>query len=146
MKTYTVIFAEDVPHYATAEIRAANDADAIKAAKAYDRDALFLEPEWQNAVCRRIVEICDDETGKTVALDIAVDDYFLRNGGERERILCDAAPELLAVLEEAKSASWVCNAALTTDIEALRKICLEYADWWNGRAWPAIEKAKAGAS
>ena len=33
MKTYTVIFAEDVPHYGTAEIRAGNDADAIKAAK-----------------------------------------------------------------------------------------------------------------
>jgi hypothetical protein len=146
MKTYTAILAEDVPHYANVEIHAASDSDAIEAAKAYDRDELYFEPEWENTVCSRIVEITDDATGRSVALDLALDDYFLRNGGKAERALCEAAPELLAVLEAAGRFSWVCNAALTTDIEALRKICLEYADWWNGQAWPAIEKAKAGAS
>ncbi|MCL5670811.1 MAG: hypothetical protein M1423_05865 [Acidobacteria bacterium] len=29
MKTYTVLYAEDVPHYGTAEIEAENDAEAI---------------------------------------------------------------------------------------------------------------------
>jgi len=144
MKTYTVIFAEDVPHYAIGEIRAASKRGAIEAAKAYDRDELFFEPEWQNTVCSRIAEIADDATGKSIALDLALDNYFLRNGGVAERALCDAASELLAVLEAAGRFSWVYNAALTTDIEALRKICLEYAYWWNGRAWPAIAKAKAG--
>ena len=90
MKTYTVILAEDVPHYATVEIAAGTDADAIAAAKAYDRDSLCLEPEWQNAVCRRIVEIYDDADGRSVACDVAVDDYVLRSGGEAERRLCDA--------------------------------------------------------
>jgi hypothetical protein len=36
MKTYTVLFAEDVPHYGAAEIEAEDDAAALEAAKAYD--------------------------------------------------------------------------------------------------------------
>jgi len=52
--------------------------------------------------------------------------------------------EALAALEAAQSRDWVANAALTSDIEALRKICLAYADWWNGTAWPLIEKMKGG--
>ena len=34
MKTYSVLYAEDVPHYGTAEIEAENDAEAIAKAKA----------------------------------------------------------------------------------------------------------------
>jgi hypothetical protein len=146
MKTYTVILAEDVPHYATAEIRAANDLEAIEAAKSYDRDGLVFEPAWENAVCRRVVEIVNDGSGKSVAVDIAVDEYFLRNGGESERILCDAAPELLSVLRDAGKFDWVANAAVTSDIVALRKICLQYARWWNEQALPAIAKATGSAS
>jgi hypothetical protein len=37
MKTYTVIFAQDVPHYGSVEIEAKNDEAAIRRAKAYWR-------------------------------------------------------------------------------------------------------------
>ena len=48
--------------------------------------------------------------------------------------------ELLQALEAAQEIPWVHNAALTGDLEALRKIALAYADWWNTIAWPLIEK------
>jgi hypothetical protein len=49
--------------------------------------------------------------------------------------------ELLAALEAGNCPVWVHNAAITNDIEALRKIALWYAGWWNFTAIPAIEKA-----
>ena len=55
-------------------------------------------------------------------------------------------PEMLAALEAGYSTSWVHNAGITNDIEALRRICLEHAKWWNTTAYPAIEKAKGGRS
>ncbi len=51
-------------------------------------------------------------------------------------------PELLEILEEAGHLDWVLNPAITQDIEALRKICLQYAAWWNDRARPALDRAK----
>jgi hypothetical protein len=36
MKTYSVLFAEDVSHYGTVEIEAGNDHAALDAARAYD--------------------------------------------------------------------------------------------------------------
>lgn len=53
-----------------------------------------------------------------------------------------ASPELLRVLEAAGRVDWVHNAAITDDMEALRRICLQYAAWWNGQACPAIARAK----
>lgn len=52
-------------------------------------------------------------------------------------------PELLQILEEAGHFDWVHNAAITQDREALRKICLQYAVWWNHRARPALDRAKS---
>jgi hypothetical protein len=94
MKAYSILFAEDVPHYGTAQIEARNDAAALKAAKAYDLSEVTTDPEWENSVCKRIVHIEDPE-GNTIAADIALDDCFLRSGGEKDRILCDAARMLL---------------------------------------------------
>ncbi|HEY1757706.1 MAG TPA: hypothetical protein VGG72_20205 [Bryobacteraceae bacterium] len=98
MKTYSVLFAEDVPHYGTAEIKARNASAALKAAKAYDLSEVTLDPEWENSVCKRIVYI-EDPHGNTVYCDVPLDDYDLRSGGERERRLCDAAADMLRVLE-----------------------------------------------
>lgn len=53
-----------------------------------------------------------------------------------------AAPALLEALEAADQFDWVHNAGITNDIEALRKICLQYSDWWNNTAMPVIAKAK----
>ncbi|WP_165063997.1 hypothetical protein [Paludisphaera rhizosphaerae] len=53
-----------------------------------------------------------------------------------------AAPDLLNALEAGRSRKWVHNAAITQDIEALRRIALEHADWWNIIAMPLIERLK----
>ncbi|ODS56452.1 MAG: hypothetical protein ABS36_08700 [Acidobacteria bacterium SCN 69-37] len=93
MKTYTVLFAEDVPHYGSVEIEASSDEAALEAALVFDLTEATLEPDWQNGTCRRIVQIeCPD--GRTMAEGTALDGTFLRHGGDEERRLCDAAPAL----------------------------------------------------
>lgn len=52
-----------------------------------------------------------------------------------------ASPEMLRVLQAAQFKEWVHNAAITNDIEALRKICLAYAAWWNEQVLPIIAQA-----
>jgi hypothetical protein len=98
MKTYTILFAEDVPHYGTTEIQAENDAAALDAAKTYPLSEVTNDAEWENSACKRIVYIQDAE-GNTIAEDVSLDDCFLRYGGDKEPALCDAAPELLAAAE-----------------------------------------------
>jgi len=51
-----------------------------------------------------------------------------------------ASGEMFTILKEAGKVDWVHNAALTHDIEALRKICLRYCAWWNDRALPILER------
>lgn len=74
MTTFTILYAEDVPHYALAEVDAATPAEAIEAAKAYDYSDLCAEPDWKNPVCRRIVYIAAPG-GEIVAADIPLDDW-----------------------------------------------------------------------
>jgi hypothetical protein len=74
--------------------------------------------------------ICDDE-----------DNSLLIHRDDQAK-LREAAPKLLAALEAGHNKSWVHNAAITQDIEALRRIALEQADWWNNIAWPLIEALK----
>lgn len=57
----------------------------------------------------------------------------------RQRIT-GSAQIILKVLQAAHLKEWVHNAAITDDIEALRKICLAYAAWWNEQALPVIEQ------
>jgi len=99
MKTYTVLFAEDVPFYGTVEIEAADDDAALEIAKSCDVSDAATDPEWCNSACKRIVRIEDAER-LTVAEDISLDDCFLRYGGEKDRLLCEAAPELLSALKQ----------------------------------------------
>jgi hypothetical protein len=98
MKTYTVLFAEDVPHYGTAEIQAEDDTAALEIAEAYPLSEVTNDAVWENSACKRIVDIQDAE-GKVVAEDISLDDCFLRYGGDTERALCDAAQDMFAALE-----------------------------------------------
>ena len=51
MKTYSVLFAQDVPHYGSVEIQAENDTAALEAAKAYDLTAITDDPDWGTTVC-----------------------------------------------------------------------------------------------
>jgi len=103
MKTYTVLFAEDVPHYGTVEIEAKDDNAALEVAKAYEFSDLALDAEWENSGCRRIVHI-EDHDGNFLHEDIPLDNLFVRYGGEKERVLCDAAPQLLKALEMCEQA------------------------------------------
>lgn len=98
LRTYSVLFAEDVPHYGVAEIEAKDDAAAIEAAKAYDLTEVTTDAEWENSVSKRIVHI-EGPDGKMIAYDVPLDDYSLRSGGEKDRLLCDAAAEMLEALE-----------------------------------------------
>jgi hypothetical protein len=145
MNTHSVLYAEDVSHYAIVEIEADGETEAIEPAKSHDFGDAPLEAEWSNAVCKRIVHI-EDPDGKIVADDISLDSTFLHDGGDEARRICDNAEDMLKALEAAYSKDWVHNAAVTADIEALRKICLAHADWWNNAASPLIRKVKGGAA
>jgi hypothetical protein len=60
MKSYTVLYAEDVPHYGTREFEAADDTLAIERARDITPDAMSKytnDPEYNNSRCRRIVHI-----------------------------------------------------------------------------------------
>jgi hypothetical protein len=74
MKTYTVLYAEDVPHYGTREFEVADDTLAIERAKAITPEALSTytnDPEYNNSRCRRIVHIEGPEG--IIAEDIYLD-------------------------------------------------------------------------
>lgn len=47
---------------------------------------------------------------------------------------------LASTLNAAGQLPWVHNAAHTTDIEALRRICLAYSTWWNDKALPILAR------
>lgn len=51
-----------------------------------------------------------------------------------DRRSAELVHKLLTVLRDGHSKSWVANAGITGNIEALRKICLEHSAWWNGKA------------
>jgi hypothetical protein len=100
MKTYIVLYAEDVPHYGTAVIEAENDAGAIaKASAITDEDLgnITNDPDHCSTVCKRIVHI-QDADGNHVARDLSLDAYTLIHG-ENKRRICEAAPALLKALE-----------------------------------------------
>jgi hypothetical protein len=81
MKTYTVLYAADVPHYATFEVQAVTAEDAIRAAKTYIKgpDVFLQDPDWDNTILQRIVHI-EDASGIAVANDIPLDNYVLQGG------------------------------------------------------------------
>jgi hypothetical protein len=104
MKTYTVLYAEDVPHYGAHEIQAENDAGALDAAIGlHKRGGVTLDDaQWSGAVCARIVHIADED-GHIIEEDRPLDDYFLGTGGTAARLLCDAAAEMLNALEDSET-------------------------------------------
>jgi hypothetical protein len=70
MKTYTVLYAEDVPHYGSHDIEAENDQAAIEAAVALHArgDVSLNEAAWDSTVCARIVHI-EDPDGNIIEKD-----------------------------------------------------------------------------
>jgi hypothetical protein len=83
MKTYTVLFAQDIPHYGLVEIAATGDEDALAKARAYWKRVQRNTEPWpltdaqhDSAVLARIVDITD-EADRQVAADIRLDTYHL---------------------------------------------------------------------
>jgi hypothetical protein len=74
MKTYIALFAEDVRHYSTVEFEAVDAVDAIAKARTCDLTDVPTNPDWHNAVCRRIVEVTDEDEN-IVAEFIPLDGY-----------------------------------------------------------------------
>jgi len=103
MKTYTVLYAQDIPHYGSVELEAENDAEIVEAARGY-WDATELDPaddpDWNSPVCKRIVEI-SDEAGRTIAHDLRLDSYHLECVGDEDITIRKYARELLEALERA---------------------------------------------
>ena len=98
MKTYTVIYAEDVPHYAHGEVEARGPKSAIAKARKLDTDTLTAyDPDWSGAVCRRIVSI-EDPDGNTIAQDISLDNYVLHHADIDKRLKLDAAEIMFEAL------------------------------------------------
>jgi hypothetical protein len=125
MKTYSVLYAEDVPHYGSMEIEAENDAEAIAKAKAISEEDLgntATDPDHCSTVCKRIVHIQDAE-GNDIANDLSLDAYTLIHGEDKRR-LSESAPQLAQALAEA--------------IEALKRIA-EIAHYENGEPVTALE-------
>jgi hypothetical protein len=60
MKTYTALYAENVPHMGCVDFEAEDPADAIAKARKLNFDQLTTNPDWSNTVSRRIVEITDE--------------------------------------------------------------------------------------
>jgi hypothetical protein len=83
MKTYTVLYAEDVPLYGLHAIEAENDQAALEAAIALHKrgDVSFNEAAWDSTVCARIVHI-EDPDGTILERDKPLDDYVLRRSGD----------------------------------------------------------------
>jgi hypothetical protein len=81
---YTVVSAQDVPHYGSVEIEAENDTDALTRAKTYWQEAHHGEKPWplddaqyDSAVLARIVSI-SDSADREVACDVRLDTYVLQ--------------------------------------------------------------------
>lgn len=113
MKTYTVLYAEDVPHYAAVEIQAACDEEAIAFARSCDFGDAALEPEWNNAVCKRIVHI-EDDAGNILASGISLDGTLLLSGSD----VRDAVRYALGCLHSFK-ADWLASHGLNVAVEKL---------------------------
>jgi hypothetical protein len=101
MKTYTVLYAEDVPHYGAHDIKAENDQAAIAAAAALHQigGVSLTEANWRGAFCARIVHIADPD-GNLIEVDRPLDDYFVRRGGRAAWLLCEVAADLFTALKK----------------------------------------------
>jgi hypothetical protein len=98
MSTFTVLYAVHVPHYGQVEIEARTPARAIALAKTCDPAEICIERDWTSAVCARIVSITED-SGRSIAEDVALDGAFLRYGGRPAWLLCENAAAMLDSLK-----------------------------------------------
>ena len=113
MKTYSVLYAQDVPHYATVDIQAATNEEAIEAATSRNIDFDFEDPDWQSPILQRIVHI-QDENAIDIANDISLDRHHLLTDSK----VRDALKYALECLRSFK-ADWLTNNGLGVAVEKL---------------------------
>jgi hypothetical protein len=145
MKAYTVLFAQDIPHYGSVQIEAKNDADALRQAKTYWRDVqIGAEPwplqdaQYDSAVSARIVLIYDEaDTHREIAHDVRLDEYILLRArtARHERTLHNAR-RIFNTLERVMH--WWQNTPHTDDDEMPAKLF--------DKARGLIAKVKGGAA
>jgi hypothetical protein len=103
MKKYVILYARDVSHYGAIELEAKSDAEIVEDAKSY-WSATELdpadEPDWNNPVRKRIVQITD-EAGREIATDVRCDNYNLEHVADEELLIRDSGKDLLEALERA---------------------------------------------
>jgi hypothetical protein len=121
MKTYSVLYAEDVPNYAIAEMEAEDDRAAIGIAKQFHAtgDLAFGDADWENPILRRIVHI-EDADGNIVASDIQLDNYTLLTDCK----VRDAIQYVLECLSNFK-ADWLAAHGLKVAFETLESAYAE---------------------
>jgi hypothetical protein len=92
MKTYDVLYAADIPHYATKEIEAENDEHALQQARLLheqhqrgEAEFNFTDPAWNSPVSCRILHI-EDPDGRTITQDIPLDGFRLFNKDQLEHL------------------------------------------------------------
>jgi len=104
MKKYEIVYAQDVSHYGCVELEAEGDDQIVEAAKTYWKETDLDpadDPDWNNPVSKRIVQITD-EAGNEIVADVRCDDYHLEYINDAEVDLRDSAAELLEMLERAQ--------------------------------------------
>lgn len=145
MKTYTALFAQDIPHYGSVEIEAKNDADALRRAKKYWRDVnIGAEPwplndaQYDSAVSARIVLIYDEaDERREMAHDVRLDDYILlRARTARDERTLGNAKAIFNALQSVMH--WWQSTAHTDDDEMPAKLF--------DKAQGLIAKVKGGAA
>jgi len=145
MKTYTILFAQDIPHYGSVEIEAKNDADALRRAKKHWRDVQIGAEPWplhdaqhDNAVSARIVLIYDEtDEHREVAHDVRLDEYvLLRARTARDERTLDNAKAIFTALESVMH--WWQSTAHTDDDEMPAELF--------DKAQGLIAKVKGGAA
>lgn len=61
MKTCRLPYAEDAPYTAAVETQGMDTFDAITQAQILDPTYIPTDPDWPNAVSRRIVQVTDED-------------------------------------------------------------------------------------
>jgi hypothetical protein len=107
---------------------------------------LFAEaidaPDMEAATEKAIWRLCEAWRENTVEIEELSDlgDAASVREFEPEDYAREAAQDMLEALRATQSFPWVHNAAITNDIEALRRICLAYAWWNNSVLLPLLER------
>jgi len=112
MKTYEVLYAEDVPHYGVREIEAADDRLAIQKACDITPESMSRytnDPDHDNPCCRGIVHI--EGPDGVIAENISLDDFHLCRAEAGLRLKIDAAEAMFEALQAQEMAEFDPEAA-----------------------------------